>query len=270
MSLVEYTFTDEYCIMTYNCFVDTEKFFTSSSQIMHHILNEKIHFYYIDSDGDKIYMEFNKNNIKTVNKFINTIETNILNNKIPTFILEIQHLKNCKKIEKIIEERNKHIEKYEPTWNPKNLMTPEIYKEHTKQILDNFLELKSIKRDTEIKSFECLKTNWLEIKEHLLKFKEKKIEQYKQKLKETQAKYYQKKKAELGIEPKPKLTAEEQAAKYKEQVAKANKKYYEKKKSKLLELGVTRPIQTEEEKILARKEANKRYYENMKLRNKEI
>jgi len=88
-------------------------------------------------------------------------------------------------------------------------------------------------------------------------------------VKEAKARYYQKKKAELGIEPKPKLTAEEQAAK-KEQVAKANKKYYEKKKSKLLELGVMRLIQTEEEKKLSRKEANKRYYENRKLRNKEI
>jgi len=269
MSLVQYTFTDEHS-MTYNSFVDTEKFFTSSSQIIHHILNEKTHFYYIDRDGDKIYMEFNKNNIKTVNKFINTIETNILNNKIPTFILEIQHIKNCKKIEEIIEERKKYIEKYEPTWDSKNLMTPEIYKAATKKITDKFLELKSIKRDTEIKSFECLKTNWIEIKEHLLKFEEKKIEQYKQKLKETQAKYYQKKKAEIGIKPKRKLTAEEQAEKYKEQLAKANKKYYEKKKAKLLELGVMRPIQTEEEKILARKEANKRYYENRKLRNQEI
>ena len=268
MSLVEYTFVDSHS-MSYTCYIDTEKFFTSSSQIIHHILNENIQFYYIDSDGDKTNMKFNINNIKIVNKFIEAIESNILNNKIPTFILEIQHLKNCKKIEEIIEERKKYIEKYEPTWDSKNLMTPEIYKAATKKITDKFLELKSIKRDTEIKSFECLKTNWLEIKEHLLKFKEKKIEQYKQKLKETQAKYYQKKKAELGIEPKPKLTAEEQAAK-KEQVAKANKKYYEKKKSKLLELGVTRPIQTEEEKILARKEANKRYYENRKLRNKEI
>jgi len=86
-------------------------------------------------------------------------------------------------------------------------------------------------------------------------------------LKEAKARYYQKHKAEKLN--KPQLT-EEQAAKYKEQVAKANKRYYEKKKSKLLELGVMRLIQTEEEKKLSRKEANKRYYENRKLRNKEI
>lgn len=266
MSLVEYTFTDEHSVMTYNSFVDTEKFFTSSSQIMHHILNEKIHFYYIDSDGAKIYMELNKSNIKNVNKFIEIIETNILNNKIPTFILEIQHLKNCKKIEEIIEERKKYIEKYEPTWDSKNLTTPENYKAKTKQITDNYLNLKSIKRDTELKSFECLKTNWIEIKQHLLN-QENKSEKLKLQIKEAKARYYQKQKAEKLN--KPQLT-EEQAEKYKEQVAKANKKYYEKKKSKLLELGVTRPIQTEEEKILARKEANKRYYENRKLRNKEI
>ena len=189
MSLVEYTFTDEHS-MTYNSFVDTEKFFTSSSQIIHHIVNEKTHFYYIDRDGDKIYMEFNKNNIKTVNKFINTIETNILNNKIPTFILEIQHIKNCKNIEKIIEERKKHIEKYEPTWDAENKTTPEIYKAATKQITDNYLNLKSIKRDTEIKSFECLKTNWIEIKQHLLN-QENKSEKLKLQIKEAKALYYQ-------------------------------------------------------------------------------
>ena len=269
MSLVEYTFVDSHS-MSYTCYIDTEKFFTSSSQIIYHILNENVQFYYIDSDGYKTNMKLNINDIKTVNKFVETIEANILNNKIPSFILKRQPLDNLKKIEEIIEERKNHIEKYEPVWNPTNLITPEIYKANTKQITDIFLELKSIKRDTELKSFECLKTNWIEIKEHLLKFEEKKIEQYKQKLKETQAKYYQKKKAEIGIKPKRKLTAEEQAEKYKEQLAKANKKYYEKKKSKLLELGVMRPIQTEEEKILARKEANKRYYENMKLRNKVI
>ena len=253
MTVVEYTFESHTAEM------DTDKYFKDKNDIIEYLSKNKIKYY--PSHNTTSHLDLDEDN--SIKQFIKTIEENIANNKTPTFILFIQIFSCEKKIKDLVERKKKSRD--DPI-SEESLITPSDYKASVDRTVSQYEELKSIQKDTEQKSFECLKNNWTEIKEHLLTIKERKAEQYKLKLKIAKAKYYQKKKEELGIQPKPTLTAEEKAEPYKEQVSKASKKYYEKKKEELLELGVMKPKQTEEEKKLARKEANKRYYENKKLK----
>ncbi len=267
MTIIEYSFKDNSLNITYSVELDTEKFFKTANEIKEYILNNPIIFNKEFGDNSIYYLDIKHSN--NVNHFIEEIESDIATNKISRFIVKYQVFKNKKDILKLILDLKKSCEGFEQTKNDNNLVSPEKYKAFVQSYNDNYIELSQIKKDTENKSWECLKSNWTEIKEFLSTFLVDKAEQAKLRLKQSQAKYYQKKKALLGIESKPKLTAEEKAERYKEQLKKANKTYYEKKRAELIELGVMKPQQTEEEKRLAKQEANKRYYASKKQKLEE-
>lgn len=238
-TIVEYKFKNEY--KTIEGEYDAEKYFKTADEIKNYIANHPIKFW--EDFDDEIYL--NLKNSKNVEHFINEIDTNIESNKLPRLISEYQAL-NLSSIRKLID-------------NLSNFEEQKIlkYKEEYQKLL-------YLSKATKEKSFDCLKNNWEEIKEYLSTFLINKAEQAKLRLKQSQAKYYQKKKALLGIESKPKLTAEEKAEKYKDQLKRANKKYYEKKRTELIELGIMKPKQTPDEKRIAKQEANKRYYASKK------
>lgn len=259
MTIVEYSFKDNSLNKTYSVELDTTKFFKTANEIKEYLLNNNSSIRFNKEFGDGIYnLDIKDSN--NVKHFIEEIESDIATNKIPRFIMSYQVFKNKKDILNLILDLKKSCERLEQTKDDNNLVSPEKYKAFVQSYNDNYIELAQIKKDTENKSWECLKNNWVEIKEYLSTFLVDKAEQAKLRLKQSQAKYYQKKKALLGIESKPKLTAEEKAERYKEQLKKANKTYYEKKRAELIELGVMKPKQTEEEKRIAKQEANKRYY----------
>lgn len=242
---------------TYTGEVDSDNYFKSVSDIKEFIMNKKILFW--EEFEDNRY--FDIKNSGSIQHLINEIEEKIINNgkvtsSYPRFIAEeLQPLFSGGRrmsIKRLIDD----LPKYEDKKINK-------YKSQYEQLIQ-------VEKETKSKSWECLKNNWSEIKEFLLSLAVDKAEQAKQRLKISQAKYYQKKKALLGIENKPKLTAEEKAERYKEQLKKANKTYYEKKRLELIELGVMKPKQTEEEKRNAKKEANKRYYDSKKLKVAEL
>ena len=239
-TIVVYNFKDD--CKTIEGEYDTDKYFKTVDEIKNYIIDFPIKFWE-STDDDELYL--NLKNSKNVAHFINEIETNIKSNKIPRFISEYQML-NLLGIKKLVGNL--------PAYEEKRIKK---YKEEYEILLN-------VSRVAKEKSFNCLKNNWTEIKDYLSTFLADKAEQAKLRLKQSQAKYYQKKKALLGIESKPKLTAEEKAERYKEQLKKANKTYYEKKRAELIELGVMKPKQTEEEKRIAKQEANKRYYASKK------
>lgn len=235
-TVVEYAFQSDF--NTVSGEYDTEKYFRAADEIIHYIAHSKIKFW-TDCDGD-LYL--NLANSKSVEHFINELETGMEANKVPRFISEYQPLPLLA-IKNIIKDTPHHMEK------------------RIARYTADYKQLLEMSKATKEKSVDCLRNNWTVIKQYLSTYlADNKAERAKLRLKQSQAKYYQKKKAELGIVAKPTLTAEEKAEKYKEQLQKANKKYYEKKRAELIEVGVMKPKQTDEEKRIARQEANKRYY----------
>ncbi len=242
MTIIAYAFTNADDDKTYQGEFDTEMYFTTANDIKEYILKDKIKFW--NDFNDDLFLDIKDK--ESIAHFIHEIEHAIETNKVmPRFIVERQAF-NCVKarIENLIKSLPNYLEKRIERYNS----------EYQELVLQN--------NKTKQSSWNCLKNNWTEIKEFLLSLAVDKAEQAKLRLKVSQAKYYQKKKALLGIESKPKLTPEEKAERYKEQLKKANKTYYEKKRAELIELGVMKPKQTEEERRMAKKEANKRYYES--------
>lgn len=250
MTILSYTFTNADNDKTYSGEFDTDMNFTTANDIKEYILKQEIKFW--NDFNDNLILDIKDK--ESIAHFISEIEKAIETNKlIPRFISERQKFYSVKtRIANLIKAypsyESKRIERYTMEYN-------ELVRQDDKT------------RNT---SWDCLKSNWMEIKEFLLSLAVDKAEQAKIRLKISQAKYYQKKKALLGIESKPKLTPEEKAERYKEQLKKANKTYYEKKRAELIELGVMKPKQTEEEKRIAKKEANRRYYASKLQKQQEL
>jgi len=249
MSVLSFDFKDEDNNKTLTGEVDSENYFKSVNDIKEFIMNKPIKFW--DEFEENLFLDIK--NTGSIHHFIEEIEESITktnDGKIsyPRFISEeLQNFSKTKLfIKKLINKLPSHMVERKTRYNLE------------------YDQLIQVEKDTKMKSWEHLKNNWSEIKEFLLSLAVDKAEQAKQRLKISQAKYYQKKKALLGIENKPKLSAEEKAERYKQQLKNANKKYYEKKRLELLELGVMKPKLTEEEKVIAKKEANKRYYASKK------
>ena len=80
---------------------------------------------------------------------------------------------------------------------------------------------------------------------------------------ETNKKYYEKRKALLGIKDKNIIPLTEEEKNERKKLA--NKKYYEKQKDKLAELKPEKIVLTEEQKIENKKIANAKYREKQKL-----
>jgi hypothetical protein len=130
--------------------------------------------------------------------------------------------------------------------------------------------INQLEKNMNTKNWDFIKENWDEIKAILNTFWVDKYAQQKLRQKNSQSKYYFKKKDALGKVKKPTLTPEEKAEKYKEQIRKANLRYYEKKRTELIELGVMKEKQTEEEKKQLIKERNSINYKNRKEQQKEL
>lgn len=245
MSVLTYDFANDDNTKTLTGEVDADNYFKSVNEIKEFIINKQIKFW--DDFEDNMFFDIKSTG--SIHHFIEEIEDSMTKNNdgkisYPRFITEElqQFSKNKNAIKRLIDNLpsylNKQINEYKPQYQ----------------------ELIQLEKETKNKSWSLMKSNWEELKEFLLSLAVDKTTQMKQRLKLSQAKYYQKKKALLGIENKPKLTAEEKADRYKEQLKKANKTYYEKKKTELIELGVMKPKQTEEEKRNAKQEANRKYY----------
>jgi hypothetical protein len=249
MSVVSYDFTNEDNDKTFTGEVDANNYFKSVNDVKEFLLNKEIRFEANNEFEDNPLLDIK--NAGSSRHFINEVDDFIIKNanklSFPRFINEIQPFSKTKRsIRRLIDNIPSYHEKLKSTYE------------------SDYQQLLQIEKETKMKSWDLFKHNWMEIKEFLSSMAVNKDEQAKQRLKISQAKYYQKKKALLGIEPRQKLTPEEKAERYKEQLKNANKKYYEKKRTELLELGVMKPKQTEEEKRIAKQEANKAYYASKK------
>jgi hypothetical protein len=226
--------------------VDTEAYFKSVNEVIEYFKDNE--FLLEDNpEDDDFEREFNFNNPISVKNLINEIQNAINKSKTAFFMLkQISSLKSLIAFQFKTHYTQQAREKYEPQLE----------------------ELLTLKRDVVKKSWSFIKENWTEIKSLLEPFSEAIIDQQKLRLKISQAKYYLKKKQALGKVNKPTLSPEEKAEKYKEQLKKANAKYYEKKRKELIDLGVMKEKQTEDEKKQIKKERNKNYYQSKILQKK--